>query len=1858
MKTRQLFFSAAIAFFCIAFFGCGPSRPKIIQVNPAFSEYISGYTSGMITRTSGINIELSEAVVSNPNRPGELPDSNLLKDLFSFSPKLNGKAVWKSNREVVFIPDEPMPVNQFYTVDFDLRRLAKVKRELGDFQFQFSTYQQTMFVNLRGLSNYDNYNIEWQYIEGSVVTSDFADTVELKKTLTATQNGKKLPLRIEKSYYKDYQYNFYFDSVERKITAGKVEVSWDGKAIQSMSKGKQEVDVNALGDFSVESAKVLEGDDQYVEVRFSEPIDESQNLKGIISIQGIDNLTFSIDYNTVNVYLPQRYVGEKKLTVSNGVKNVKGYKKLESHSENLIFEAPKPLVRIKGSGSILPNSNGLIFPFEAISLKSVDVRVIKIFETNVHHFLQVNNLDESDHLTRFGKIIAEKKISLDYDKSMDLKLWNKHVIDLDKLIKPEPGAIYRVSIRFSKKDAICDCQDESEEDDSEDNYYYDSEPELNQDNTWTEKNWNGWDFEGFSTWGYYNEDYSACNKSYYYGKAVSRNILASDLGMIFKLDEDKTGHAFISDLITTKPIANASVLYYDYAKQLIASGTTDANGMFTVKLKEKPFLMIAKLGSQRGYLKLRDGYTNSLSKFDVEGEVLQKGIKGFIYGERGVWRPGDSLYLTFILQNKDKLLPENHPVNFEIQDPNGQVIYQITKNKSVNGMYDFRSATSSETPTGNYTAIVTIGNSTFTKRLKIETVKPNRLKIYLDDKKRTADSMMLSVKWLHGAVAKDLRVTVSAKINAVKTTFDQFKNYEFDSPMRRYSANEAFIFDGNLNKKGETMLPTKLDVGKTAPGMLRATYITKVFEKGGDFSIDRTSFVYSPFKTYIGIQSPMAKNADHTLETGNNYKFDVIAISEKGNLVNNVKLNVKIYKIQWRWWYEKDAEEVENYISRSGTIVVKDTMITAQQGKGHFNFKVNYPEYGRYLITVTDMAGEHQTGTIVSIDWPYLSRGNRKDNENATMLNFSCDKEKYIAGEKIKLSFPSPAAGSALISIETRTKVLRKFWIRTEKGETTHEIPATVDMAPNAYIHVTLIQPHANTVNDLPIRMYGIVPVMVDDPQTHLLPEIKMLDVLKPESTASIKVSEKSGRRMTYTLAIVDDGLLDLTNYKTPQPWSTFYAKEALGVKTWDMYDQVIGAYAGKLNKLLSIGGDGDGNAGKNPKANRFKPMVRFVGPFTLEAGQEKTHAIQIPNYVGSVRIMVVAQNDGAYGETEKTVMVKKPLMLLATLPRVVGPGEKIALPVNVFAMENHVKDVKITVEVNDLFTVEGNKTQSMKFDQIGDDVVNFNLSVAQKMGIAKVKITAVSGNEKAVEEIEIDVRPSNPKVYEAAELSLEAGQDWNTDLKFKGLSGTNKASIEVSSFPSMGLEKRLGELMQYPHGCLEQTTSTVFPQLYVDKVVSLDEKQRNKISGNVKAALKKFQLFQTSNGGFAYWPGEGYESEWGTNYVGHFIIEAEKNGYSLPTDMKRRWIKYQQQQAKNWSVENNPYVHSRGKETNEVTQAYRLYTLALSSNPELGAMNRLREERGLSSSAKWRLAAAYQLIGQKEVALQLIQNLPATVTAYRELSYSFGSDLRDKAMILETLGMLKLTAKADPLAKEIAKSLSSDRWMSTQETAYSLIAMCAYAGVNGNEKGVKFTYKLNNGKAVSEQSAKKLEQLIFTEKDFTGNAPFQLKNNGSSTLFVKIVTEGIPLVGDQKSSESNLKMSVVYKDINGMEIKPDKLVQGTEFKVEVTLYNPGEKGIYKEMALTQIFASGWEIHNSRMDGEEESLPSRYRDIRDDRVYTYFDLGPKQSKTFTLQLNATYMGRFYLPTIYCEAMYDHGINAKIHGKWVEIVKEK
>ena len=818
-------------------------------------------------------------------------------------------------------------------------------------------------------------------------------------------------------------------------------------------------------------------------------------------------------------------------------------------------------------------------------------------------------------------------------------------------------------------------------------------------------------------------------------------------------------------------------------------------------------------------------------------------------------------------------------------------------------------------------------------------------------------------------------------------------------------------------------------------------------------------------------------------------------------------------------------------------------------------------------------------------------------------------------------------------------------------------------MSPTVYAFITLVQPHNNAKNDLPMRMFGVTPITIDDPKNKLEPIVKTPDVMKPEENATIEISEKNGRPMAYTIAIVDEGLLDLTRHETPNPLTTIYAREALGVKTFDVYDQVLGAYGGTLERILNIGGDKAAKPKNAQVANRFKPVVMTLGPFVYNGGT-KTHIVKIPNYVGSVRAMIVA-TDGkrAYGSGEQTTPVRKPLMVLATLPRILSPQEKLKLPVDVFAMDPKVKNVTVSIsETSGLVNFEGQKTKNVAFDKIGDKIIDFDFTVREgASGIAKFKIVADGGGEHATTEIEIDVRNPNPFVHNAQLKVVNAGESANFNYNAMN---NGKVTLEVSNIPPLSLATRLAYLLEYPYGCIEQTISAAFPQLYVDKLMSLDDVNKKKIAVNVKVSIDRMRLFQTPDGGFAYWPGGSDNDNWATNYAAHFLIEAKNTGYAIPDGMLDRWQKYAQQTAKRWTNSEAPLPYW-SEEARDVTQAYRLFALALNRSAENAAMNSLREKKNLSAAARYALAGAYAIAGKQDVSKQLVSNVGAqkviSLPVYREMSYTYGSDLRDQSLILMSSILLDDKNQSATMAQEVSRKLNSSDWYGTQSVAFGLMALSKYAQKNGNTTGgINFSYTLNSKNFASTSTEMPISQIDLPLAALNN---LTIKNTGKGQMFARLVQRGQPTIGTNNLPDinQNLKMTIVYKTQKNEPINIAQIKQGTDFIAEVTLTNTGAQGKnFKELALTQVFPSGWEIINTRMNQVQAinnaSVP-QYLDVRDDRVNTFFDLDAGKTKIFKVQLNASYIGKFWLPTQACEAMYDNSVSARQSGKWVEVIAD-
>ena len=1844
----------------VGLYSCTRTQKDIIP-SADYAPYVNAYTGGVISQNSTIRIELTH------DQPMVDLNSELKNNPFSFSPSLKGKAYWVSNNTIEFVPEEgTLKPGTLYEGTFQLGDFIEVDKKLKEFNFSFRVQERNFTLQLESLpitaTQPDEINIK-----GEIRFSDVVKKEEVEKMLTASDGKKSYPVEVTATDNLT-RYQFNIRQIPREADDYPLTITANGNPAGIDRKQSEEVLIPAKDCFRFMSAERIEQPENGIEIVFSAPLSTTQDLKGLIEIPEVSSSIFQINENRVFIYFEANTQNKLTLNIHEGVKDSQGKALGTSHTISFSEVSLKPQVEMSTSAAILPDSKNLIIPFRAVNLYAVDLSVIRIFENNVLMFMQTNSLASANELRRSGRLVYKKTLWLAKDASKDIHHWGDYSIDLAGLIHQEPGAIYRVILSFRQEYSAYPCGGNENQNmkfadsNTSDGLTKVSGSVLSEEDEaiWNTPEayyyYNG----GTMDWSVYRwtERDNPCHPSYYMNsdRIAACNVFASNLGMIVKRNSLNKLWIAVSNILDTKPIGKAQVTVYNFQLQPIGKGETNGDGFVEITPKGVPFIIVAESEKQKAYVRVVDGEEQSVSRFDVGGKDIQKGLKGFIYGERGVWRPGDTLHISFILEDREKRIPDKHPVALEIYNPRGQFYTKMISTQGMNGFYTFDVPTLATDPTGLWNAYIKVGGTTFHKGLRIETIKPNRLKINLALPKtlQATDKDVyapLTSTWLTGATASKLKAKIEMSLSKVNTQFKNYGQYIFNNPATNFTTIKTDVFDGTLDAEGKASVTLKVPTATEAPGMLNATFTTRVFEPGGDASIYTQTIPFSPFTSYIGINLNQPKGK--YIETDKDHVFDIVTVNTQGQLVNRTNLEYKIYRIGWSWWWENSGESFGTYINNSSITPVASGNLQTRGGKASFKFRVDYPSWGRYLVYVKDKESGHATGGTVYIDWPeWRGRSSKTDPSGIKMLAFSLNKDSYEIGETATAIIPAAAGGRALVSIENGSTVLRQEWIEVSNGgDTKYTFKITPEMTPNVYLHISLLQPHAQTVNDLPIRMYGVVPVFVTNSQTVLQPQIQMPEVLRPETNFNVTVSEKSGKPMTYTLAIVDDGLLDLTNFKTPDPWNDFYSREALGIRTWDMYDNVLGASAGSYSSLFSTGGDATLKPA-DAKANRFKPVVKFIGPFYLGKGKSQTHTLKLPMYVGSVRAMVVAGQDGAYGNAEKTAFVRTPLMMLSTLPRVLSIQEKITVPVNIFAMENQVKNVTVSLQASGGgVQIVGANQQSLKFTQPGDQLVFFTLKTGSKTGKATIHLTANGGGQQTKETIEIDVRNPNPVVTLRNSQWIEAGQSKELSYNLSSSSANNQIKLEVSRIPSVDISRRFDFLYNYQHHCTEQLTSKALPLLFVAQFKTIDKTEAEKIKTNVQEAIRQIYGRQLPNGGFVYWPGNAVADEWISSYAGMFLTLAQEKGYAVHANVLNKWKRFQRAAAQNWRM---PQEASGWQQwQSELQQAFRLYTLALAGVPEYGAMNRMKEQTGLSIQAKWRLAAAYALTGKMKPAEELVYNVETTVNPYSSMNQIYGSSDRDEAMILETLILMNRERDALQQAKVVSKNLSQEDWFSTQSTAFALMAMGRLAEkLSGT---LDFVWSWNDKQQPAVKSAKAVfeKEIATTPKSGT----VSVKNQGKGALSVDLITRTQLLNDTLPAISDNLRMDIRYANLNGTPLSVNDIIQGTDFMAITSISNISGTSDYTNLALTHIIPSGWEIYNERMvapetenaaaDGSGQSVSKySYQDIRDDRVLTYFNLRRGETKVFTVRLQATYAGNFILPAVQCEAMYDVNVQAR------------
>ncbi len=1518
-------------------------------------------------------------------------------------------------------------------------------------------------------------------------------------------------------------------------------------------------------DFRLISA---EEKDQIATLKFSKELAENQAFQDFIQIS--PELNFRAWSVGKELKISANFEpGEKyQVKIAKGLKSNQGLINKGEEANITLQKDLDPSLVFANDGVFLPSGAEYQVYIKSRNVKKIHLKVSQIFSNNISEYLRYKNLvgkkDDStqeafyssDGFNYVAKKVIDKKIELKNQKNT----WISSALDLSDL-KGKSG-IFSVSLSVDANDL---------------------------------------DYKGENV-------YRIINKA-----SVSKNLIFSNIALSAQnLNKQLVVHA--RDFSKNEALENVKIELVSKQNQILQSQNTDSNGDAKFQIQEDDEILYILASKENQISVLRFSNPLSTDGYDVEGDQNHEMIKAFIYTDRGVYRAGDSVHLSVVARENTN--PLKHPINFTLINPKNQKIIENQILKSQNDIYYTQINLDKNAINGLYRANFNIAGVEFSKDILVQSVVPNRIKVELNaDENRSLDdgslNYELSSKYLFGALASNLKYQSVVYFSPKNYHNSKYKDYIFTNPSSLIISASADD-KGNLDEKGRVQSSVEIpeNILNSQGYNFNARIVSEVFEKGGrsvkavkDVNLNRYDY-------FVGMKAL----ANSYVSEGETIDFYAIVSDLKEKLVSGKTLEYRIYQNDYYWWWDYDSydEFLRSIKQDTNTKLIEKGELTSSSEPMKFSFNTsNY--YGQMFIELIDKESEVSTGQSFYVS----SWGEPSYADVVSSLKIKSDKNKYKIGQSAKIEFESVAGAKALITLSSNSKIIDRFVMDTQDESTSIELAMKKEYAPNIYVSVSLFQDYNKIDNDRALRLFGVIPLYVEDENTKLDLELKTPDKILPNSDFEIEIQSKDKRAFNYTVAIVDEGLLDLTDFKTPDIWKGFYAKTGFTLKTYDTYSQIIPKFTGGDSVLGGLRVDKN----RDDSAQRFKPVALFNTPARSDETGFAKLKFKMPSYMGSVRVMVVANENDAYGSVSKDIQVSAPLVMLETLPRTLKIGDNFTLLTQIFKTENRIKNATLSVRSKNSLIKISPDTQTIDFKSATNLEVMMDANVSDnRIGKELLEFELKSEDYTYKNEIEIDIKPINAYTYENNTSLIKAGESKEFIIKDYIL-GTTNATLKLSPTPILDMDKRIKYLLNYPYGCIEQTTSAVLPQLFLDKFSTEFDKQ--KAINNINAAIERYSNFQTADGGFAYWQGGDESNAWGSNYAGMFLILAKQNGYFVPDSMYERWLKYEQN-----FVQKSVY-----RDYMMDIKANSLYLLAMAKKPNISEMNLLYDNLNtLSTEAKWQLAAAYKLAGVEDTAKQIASKISIEPDSKYSF-YTYGSLVRDEAIIANAYKQIYGTNNEELLQK-ISDTLLSKDYLSTQSTGYALYALAMGANLeNMNENFMDATLKIDDQAYTINQN----QMQIFSFNDEKAIV------SANKDIFVSFGVEGVK-ASENSAFSNKISLDRAFYDEKGNKISPSEIGSGQTFYMRISVSLNEGANYVSNIALTQILPSGWEVSNTLLDDNTPSFIKNsnydFIDVRDDKIMWFFGLNKNRTHHFYIKLNAITPGSYTLSGAYAEAMYD------------------
>ena len=1340
----------------------------------------------------------------------------------------------------------------------------------------------------------------------------------------------------------------------------------------------------------------------------------------------------------------------------------------------------------------------------------------------------------------------------------------------------------------------------------------------------------------------------------------SRFISLSDIGLIAKKGEDKL-YVFANSIRSAGSLEGVSINIYGSNNQLLGTGATNNEGVAEVAIAKKDFagykpaMVIAKTADDFNYLPLSNTRVNT-SRFDVGGKTVNTtGLDAFIYAERDIYRPGEKVNFSVLLRDRKWKSPGTIPIKIKFLLPNGKELKIFRKSLNEQGSAEGSVEISNAAITGSYLMEVYSSNDVLlsSKNFMIEEFVPDRIKVTAKLSKpflRPLDVTTLSINTVNffGPPAANRNYETEIQVSQKQFAPKNFPDYEFGLANQK-SFFDKQVIEGKTDHEGNASESYAVPVLYANTGLLQAAFYTTVFdETGRPVSRSVTTDIITQ-DVFHGIKN----DGYYYYSLNQPVNFKLVSVDRNGKAIT-ATAKVKVIKHEYRTvltksgsFFRYDSQEEDKLLLEKDIDIGNGTsFVYIPRSPGDYEVRIYRPEANAYVSKKFYSYGS----------WGMDNSSFEVNTEGE--IDISLDKEKYSSNETAKVLFKTPFSGRMLVTMET-DHVLSYQYVDVANRTASLDLKTNGEHVPNVYVTATLVKPHQ--ASDIPLTVaHGFKNISVEEKDRKMTVTIDAQKAIRSKTHQKVKVNAAPGSFVT--LAAVDNGVLQVTDFKTPDPYYYYYQKQALAVTAYDIYPLLFPELKARLS---STGGDGELSMDKrvNPMpAKRFKIVSYWSGIKKASNNGTAEFEFDIPQFSGEVRLMAVAYKDEKFGSAEATTKVADPIVLSSSLPRFLSPGDTALVPVTISNTTSKAASGQATITASGPVKIVGAASQTISINPNSEGRTSFQIVADANINIAKISVNVNVLGEKFTEETEISVRPPSTLQKITGTGSVAGGSSQRLVMPSNDfIPGSTSYELVVSRSPVTEIADQLRYLVQYPYGCTEQIVSSAFPQLYYadfSDMLHLDEKNKLNANTNVQEAIRKIKMRQLYTGALTLWDNEGTEDWWATTYAAHFLLEAKKAGFEVDNSLIETMLGYLTERLKTKQTISYYYNRDQQKKIAPKEVPYSLYVLALANRSQVSAMNYYKANPGLLAlDGRYLLSAAYAISGDKRSFTSLLPTSFSGEESVQQTGGSYYSATRDEAIALNSLMEVDPgNAQVPAMAKHITNRLKTERYLNTQERAFSFLSLGKLARSSARSNA---TAEIKvNGKTIGKIDGNDWK----AGKEILKSNTVEIVTNGTGRLYYYWQAEGISASGAYKEEDNFIKVRRTFYDRFGRKITGNIFSQNDLVIVGINLDKSYSNAI-ENVVITDLLPAGFEIENPRtkeipgMDWIKKASEPTALDVRDDRIHLFINAYAAR-QTYYYAVRAVSLGQFKQGPVSADAMYNGEIHSYHGAQTIKVVSGK